>query len=250
MTDNRINILIFLRGVVSVSLQIVILFKIMNYTKLSILIMCIVLLLFLIARSSGNMAGRLYTGDKLLKFKKNMVVASILVGMGLSSSITDLFFVYIKEINVDVGASIIVLLYSSFIMCPIIYILSQTTPLMTKFKNEQDNKESTILTSKIGNILGGLSLSVLLMNNLGMSWAIIINASILLLVYLYTCFSFKKLVMTVILFLMILTVNDFGKEHKNSSTSNDKYSIINTDLDEKVKALILNYGKKLYIEIN
>jgi hypothetical protein len=218
MTDNKINILIFLRGVVLVSIQVVTMFQIVKYTNISILTTCMLLILFVVARTSGNRAGKLYVGNKLLKFKKNMVVASILAGLGMSESITDMIFILTKEINVNISVSIIVFFYLLVIIYPIIHILAQTTPLLKRFQKEKDKKykksknynQSIILTSKTGNICGGLSLSILLIFNLGLSWTIIINASMLMLLYFYTSFTFKNLLMSTIFILIIFLQNYFG----------------------------------------
>lgn len=227
----------FAEGVVSISLQFLVLRQIMPYAGSSIITTSIVISIFLLGLAMGYKTGGDYKGDGLKKFKRNMLMSAIIMGVGLSATVVELIFLFPKYEGYDMNIFALVSMYSFTIMFPVVFMLSQTVPLMVNLMTEGTAGEKAgngISISTIGNIIGGLITTLVLMYFFGVAISIVANCLILLLIYLSSEFSFQSLVNAVFIFLMIYLVNELGsKDNFKKSTQYADYKIINIQNDGK-----------------
>jgi predicted membrane-bound spermidine synthase len=245
MKIQKINILMFLEGMVSISIQFLTLRQIMPYAGTSIVTTSIVISVFLIALAYGYQTGGQYKDDKIKKFKHNMMKSALFLGLGLSSVVVSLFFGYMNNYYNGLTVYFNVILYSFIIMAPMVYYTAQTVPLMVHLMKKGNSGEKTgagISISTLGNVVGGLITTLVLMYFFGVSWAIIINSTILLMLYIYSECTLSSFIKALGAFSLIWIVNGFGNtvNHK-FSTSYADYTVEEREVKgEKVKILYSN----------
>jgi len=150
----------------------------------SINVTSIVITTFLAALALGYRAGgRIRIGHASL-IARNLIGAGLLMGVGLSFVMVDfLFDLYFAAFNQSLLA---VALYSLIVVAPVIYLLAQTVVLLINFREASAAAEQagdTFHVSTIGNVIGGLVTTLVVMYYLGIAAAIFLD--VVLLVWAY-----------------------------------------------------------------
>jgi predicted membrane-bound spermidine synthase len=100
---------------------------------------------------------------------RNFLISALLIGVGLAGVTVDLFFASLNPPEVAYLALI------AGVLCPIAWLLGQTVPILTNLLQHQRVGEASgeaLYYSTLGSFLGSLSLSLLVMQWLGVSAAV------------------------------------------------------------------------------
>lgn len=172
--------LLFAEGLASVSLQFLFLRQTMAYAGSSVVVTSIVVSIFLLSLALGYQQGGRVTLDPLGILGANFVRAAALLAVGLSPVITDLFFASARG---AVHPNVALALYCMIFMAPAGYWLAQTMPLLSNGMNARSNGElsgNVLFFNTLGNVVGGLASTLILMRFAGLAWTAWVNIIILI----------------------------------------------------------------------
>ena len=174
------SLVLFLEGFVSVSIQMIMLRQLVPFVGYSINVTSIVITFFLAALAFGYRAGGRVQRNHLKRIRLNLFTSGILAGVGLSYICLDAFLRLSSDVtnNHLVGVAFV----SVIILMPLVYLLAQTVVLLIKFRESGDAAQQagdTFHISTIGNVIGGLVTTLVVMYFFGVGIAIALNAAIL-----------------------------------------------------------------------
>lgn len=180
--------ILFLEGLASSGLQMITIRQTIPFVGSSVLTTSIVISCFLAALALGYFRGGRHTNKSYSNaLVKNLTFATVLLGVGLSYGVVALFF----DTAVSLTSSLPVLgnplvhltAFSLLVMSPLVYLLGQTVPLLLHASRDEETKSeaagNATALSTIGNVLGCLLTSLVLMYFLGVGYSIFINCLIL-----------------------------------------------------------------------
>jgi len=177
---------LLIEGFVSVSIQMIVIRQLVPVVGHSINVTSIVITTFLAALAFGYRSGGRLRGDARRKLRRNLITVAFLSAIGLSFRLIELVFgIYFALFsNVLVGVA----LYSLLFLAPIVFLLAQTVVLLIECRQGEGAAEQagdTFHLSTIGNVIGGLVTTLIVMYYLGIAAAVFINVSLLILAYLF-----------------------------------------------------------------
>lgn len=187
-TKRKAALILLLEGLASSGLQMITIRQTVPFVGSSVLCTSIIISCFLGALALGYYWGGQQSSERYAKSLVTNLVGSIaLFGIGLSYSFVSFFFLSVADITqgmVYLGNPLFHLfLFSALIMSPLVFFLGQTVPLLLNTAdNETSKSEATgnaTALSTVGNVLGCLITSLLLMYFLGVGYSIFINCLIL-----------------------------------------------------------------------
>ncbi len=132
---------------------------------------------FLLALALGYHAGAQIAADFTEIVARNFLFAAVLIGGGLSGVAVDLFFSLLNP------PLIAYLTFVAGVLCPAAWLLGQTVPILSNLLQHERVGEASgraLYYSTLGSFLGSLSLSLLIMQWLGVSAAVALCALLLL----------------------------------------------------------------------
>lgn len=187
-TKWKAALILLLEGLASSGLQMITIRQTIPFVGSSVLCTSIIISCFL-----GALALGYYWGGKQLfeRYTKSLVLNLVggifLFGIGLSYCFVSLFFLTIADITQGMsylGNPLIHLfMFSLLVMSPLVFFLGQTVPLLLNTADHETRKSeatgNATALSTIGNVLGCLITSLLLMYFLGVGYSIFINCLIL-----------------------------------------------------------------------
>ncbi len=240
---------ILIEGFVSIATEIITIRQLLPVVGGSIEVTSYIIAVYLLALAYGYKRGGQYVGNYTGVLQRNFLIASVLIGVGLSYNFVQFFFVLIPT-----GA---LLLYLSIITAPLVYLLGQTLPItMNLFSAECRASEigSKVLhISTLGSFLGSILTTIVLMNYIGVTWTILTTCILLILAALLVSTNIRHSVLlgTIVLVPFIAITNLYGL-HSNVLHSNayNTYQIIEpfTSRDHSVgKLLVLNNSGSSYL---
>lgn len=224
---NRLLLLtiILLEGFVSIATEIITIRQLIPAVGNSVMVTSFIIGIFLLALAYGYKRGGAYQADYTQILQRNFIIASALLGIGLSSSFILLFFWYVEH-SILSNNLYVLGLYLIVITAPLIYLLGQTVPItMNLFSSEQ---RASVIGSKvlhlstIGSFLGSILTTVLFMNVFGVAWTIIINSTMLLAVALLISQDFASRIKPVLSIVALVPIFYMLNMHSNQPIS--KYS--------------------------
>ena len=168
---------VFVEGFSSLGAEIIALRRLVPHLGSSITVTAPTIGFFLLALALGYQAGGRVERDFLARVRHNFLVAAGLVAIGLSGPVVDALFAHIRP------APLAYLIFTGAVLCPIAWLLGQTVPLLTNLlRDERAGARSgaALYWSTLGSFLGSLSLSLLVMQWLGVSAAVLVCALLLL----------------------------------------------------------------------
>nr|MBL8455001.1 fused MFS/spermidine synthase [Zoogloeaceae bacterium] len=170
---------VFVEGFSSLGAEIVALRRLVPHVGSAITVTAPTIGFFLLALALGYQAGGRVDGDYLARVRRNFLYAAALISLGLAGPVADALFAHLRPVPlaylVLVGA----------VLCPVAWLLGQTVPVLTNLlRHERAGARSgaALYWSTLGSFLGSLSLSVLVMQWLGVAAAVLVCAGLLLLV--------------------------------------------------------------------
>jgi spermidine synthase len=131
---------------------------------------------FLLALALGYQAGAKVAGDYLAVVSRNFLIAAALTGAGLAGISVDLIFDALNP------PTLAYLVFIATVLCPLAWLMGQTVPILTNLMKHARTGEASgyaLYYSTLGSFLGSISLSLLIMQWLGVSSAVAICALLL-----------------------------------------------------------------------
>lgn len=233
--------ILFLEGIASVSIQMLVLRQTMPVSGASILHTSIVVGVFLGMLAIGyHIGGKTPKSRYLSKLKMNLLLSAALLGVGLSTMFIYVFFDALSATGFHPLVSLSV--YSIVIMGPIVFLLAQTVPLLINAMQTDSHSESAgnaYAVSTIGNVLGAILTSLVVLYFFGTGYAVGINVLLLATCYLMLSNFTNYDVLWVLLGAAVLWVINV-EPNKKIFVKNNAYADIAVRITEEERVLLLN----------
>lgn len=181
MTSRLLYLIVFIEGFCSLGAEVIALRQIIPHMGSSIVVTAPTIGFFLLALALGYRDGAKVEADYRAVVARNFLVAAILAGAGLAGVSVDLIF---ESIGVPALAY---LLFIGAVLCPIAWLLGQTVPVLTNLVEHRRAGAASgyaLTWSTLGSFLASLSLSLVIMQWLGVSAAVALCGLLLLVGYL------------------------------------------------------------------
>jgi spermidine synthase len=260
ISSRRAASILFLEGLASSGVQMVTLRQTVPFVGSSILCTSIIISCFLGALALGYWCGGKTSPQRFSQsLLRNLVIAIALFGIGLSYPFTRLFFLTVADLTIGVpvlnNPLVHLLAFCLVIMAPLVFLLGQTVPLLLNTADQSTRKSeaagSATALSTVGNVVGCLLTSLLLMYFLGVGYSILINCLILgvcvLLVLQPGRLTHNRVMVGVSVFSLAIAfvVNVRLPDQLFAATT--PYSNIHIAQDETGKRLVINRSSASYI---
>ncbi len=180
MTQQRALWFLLIEGFVSVTVQFLVLRQLTPFVGSSVIITSLVITIFLAFMALGYRTGGKIRADHLQVLHRNLIQAALL--LGLCVAYISIRFFFAAATNLSPSPLITLTVYLLLVVAPIAYKLSQTMPLLINFMQQEHSAEQAgdaLFISTIGNVVGGLITTLVLMFYLGVAWSITIHSIIL-----------------------------------------------------------------------
>lgn len=169
--------MVFVEGFASLGAEIIALRRLVPHLGSAITVTAPTIGFFLLALALGYQAGGKVERNFLARVRLNFLVAAALTGIGLAGPVVDALFEHVRPLPLAY------LLFIAGVVCPIAWLLGQTVPVLTNLlRHERAGARSgaALYWSTLGSFLGSLSLSLGVMQWLGVSAAVLMCAGVLL----------------------------------------------------------------------
>ena len=162
--------IVFIEGFCSLGAEIVALRRLVPHVGSSIVVTAPTIGFFLLALALGYASGARVASDYRTVVARNFAIAALLAGAGLAGITVDWLFVHLQPAPVAWFA------FVAGILCPIAWLLGQTVPVLTNLFQHARHGEASgqaLFWSTLGSFLGSLTLSLFVMQWLGVSAAVL-----------------------------------------------------------------------------
>jgi predicted membrane-bound spermidine synthase len=176
MSRTLLFTIVFIEGFCSLGAEVIALRQIIPHMGSSIIVTAPTIGFFLLALALGYQAGAKVAGDYLAVVARNFLIAAALTGAGLAGISVDLIFDALNP------PTLAYLVFIAVVLCPIAWLMGQTVPILTNLMKHARTGEASgyaLYYSTLGSFLGSISLSLLIMQWLGVSAAVAICALLL-----------------------------------------------------------------------
>ena len=169
MSRFLIYAIVFIEGFCSLGAEVIALRRLVPHIGSSIVVTAPTIGFFLLALALGYASGAKVAGNYLNIVARNFLIASALAGIGLAGLSVDWMFAHLQPVLVAY------LVFIGGVLCPLAWLLGQTVPILTNLMKAERTGEASGLAlywSTLGSFLGSISLSLLVMQWLGVSAAV------------------------------------------------------------------------------
>lgn len=176
MSRTLLFTIVFIEGFCSLGAEVIALRQIIPHMGSSIVVTAPTIGFFLLALALGYQAGAKIAGDYLAVVARNFLIAAALTGAGLAGISVDLIFDALNP------PTLAYLVFIAAVLCPLAWLMGQTVPILTNLMKHARTGEASgyaLYYSTLGSFLGSISLSLLIMQWLGVSAAVAICALLL-----------------------------------------------------------------------
>jgi predicted membrane-bound spermidine synthase len=173
-----IYVIVFIEGFSSLGAEVIALRRLVPHVGSSIVVTAPTIAFFLLALALGYAAGARVAADYTAVVARNFLIAALLAGFGLAGVTVDWLFVHLQP------PLMAYFVFIGGILCPLAWLLGQTVPILTNLMKHARTGEASgmaLYWSTLGSFLGSLSLSLLVMQWLGVSAAVLACALLLVL---------------------------------------------------------------------
>ncbi|MBI2276563.1 MAG: fused MFS/spermidine synthase [Dechloromonas sp.] len=169
MPRHLIYTIVFIEGFCSLGAEVIALRRLVPHIGSSIVVTAPTIGFFLLALALGYASGAKVAAHYTTIVARNFLIAAALAGLGLAGVTVDWLFLHLQPVLIAY------LVFIGAILCPLAWLLGQTVPILTNLiKHERTGEASgmALYWSTLGSFLGSLSLSLLVMQWLGVSAAV------------------------------------------------------------------------------
>jgi len=169
MSRFLIYAIVFIEGFCSLGAEVIALRRLVPHIGSSIVVTAPTIGFFLLALALGYASGAKVAGNYLNIVARNFLIAAALAGIGLAGLSVDWMFAHLQPVLVAY------LVFIGGVLCPLAWLLGQTVPILTNLMKAERTGEASGLAlywSTLGSFLGSISLSLLVMQWLGVSAAV------------------------------------------------------------------------------
>ena len=169
--------IVFIEGFSSLGAEIIALRRLVPHVGSSIVVTAPTIGFFLLALALGYASGARVAGNYQAAVARNFLISAALAGVGLAGTTVDWLFVHLQP------ALFAYFIFIGGILCPLAWLLGQTVPILTNLMRAERTGEASGLAlywSTLGSFLGSLSLSLLVMQWLGVAAAVLACSLLLL----------------------------------------------------------------------
>lgn len=218
LSRNQMLSVLMLEGLASSGLQIIAIRQSVPFVGSSILSTSIILSVFLGALAAGYMyGGRVAAAKYSLVLSRNLLICMPLFGVGMSYIFHEVFYNLLADLTDGrpfISSPLLhVSIFSLLILAPLVFLLAQTVPLLLNSSPKKRHSEAAgdaTAFSTIGNVIGCLLTSLVLMHYFGVAASIVFNCLVLsaclLIVMGGTDRQFKKSITVPFVFLCVIYV--------------------------------------------
>ena len=169
MTRILLYTIVFIEGFCSLGAEVIALRRLVPHIGSSIVVTAPTIGFFLLALALGYASGAKVAGNYIGVVARNFLIAAALAGVGLAGISVDWLFAHLQPVLIAY------LVFIGGVLCPLAWLLGQTVPILTNLMKTERTGEASgmaLYWSTLGSFLGSLSLSLLVMQWLGVSAAV------------------------------------------------------------------------------
>ena len=176
MPRNLLYLIVFIEGFCSLGAEIIALRRLVPHVGSAIVVTAPTIGLFLLALALGYGSGARVTQHFTSVVARNFLISAVLAGVGLARITVDGLFAELQP------TWLAYMVFIGGVLCPLAWLLGQTVPVLTNLMKHLRTGEASgyaLYWSTLGSFLGSISLSLLVMQWLGVSAAVLICAVLL-----------------------------------------------------------------------
>ena len=176
MPRHLLYLIVFIEGFCSLGAEVIALRRLVPHVGSAIVVTAPTIGLFLLALALGYASGARVTHRYQTVVARNFLVSALLAGVGLARFTVDGLF------NVLAPTWLAYLVFIGGVLCPLAWLLGQTVPVLTNLMKHARTGEASgyaLYWSTLGSFAGSVSLSLLVMQWLGVSAAVLACAGLL-----------------------------------------------------------------------
>jgi spermidine synthase len=187
MMDSRflLPLIILIEGFISIGIEILTIRQLLPVAGSSVIVTSLVIGIFLLFLAMGYRQGGRMPGNLQKKLRYNFIIASVWLGVGLSSIFISIFFSYVQSVTGHIVYS--VLIYLSLIIAPLIYLLGQTVPITMNMIRQSHSAGviggDALGLSTLGSFLGATITALVTLHYFGVAWTVFINFALLIVLF-------------------------------------------------------------------
>lgn len=176
MPRNLLYLIVFIEGFCSLGAEVIALRRLVPHVGSAIVVTAPTIGLFLLALALGYGSGARVSERFTAVVARNFLISALLVGLGLARVTVDGLFAQVQP------TWLAYLLFVGAVLCPVAWLLGQTVPVLTNLMKHLRTGEASgyaLYWSTLGSFLGSVSLSLVVMQWLGVSAAVLVCAVLL-----------------------------------------------------------------------
>ena len=176
MTPRQLFLIVFIEGFCSLGAEVLALRQLIPHVGSSIVVTAPTIGFFLLALALGYASGGRVAHDYGQVVARNFLIAGFVAAVGLAGNTVDAIFVHLQP------AIFAYLFFIATVLCPIAWLLGQTVPVLTNLMRHERAGEKAgfaLYWSTLGSFLGSVTLSLLVMQWLGVTSAVVLVAVLL-----------------------------------------------------------------------
>lgn len=178
MPRHLLYLIVFIEGFCSLGAEVIALRRLVPHVGSSIVVTAPTIGFFLLALALGYASGAKVSERFTAVVARNFLISALLAGIGLARLTVDGLFAHLQPVGVAY------VMFIGGVLCPLAWLLGQTVPVLTNLMKHMRAGEASgyaLYWSTLGSFLGSVSLSLGVMQWLGVSAAVVICALLLVL---------------------------------------------------------------------
>ncbi len=176
MPRQLLYLIVFIEGFCSLGAEIIALRRLVPQVGSAIVVTAPTIGLFLLALALGYASGARVSERFTAVVARNFLISALLVGLGLARITVDGLFALVHP------TWLAYLILIGGVLCPLAWLLGQTVPVLTNLMKHMRTGEASgyaLYWSTLGSFLGSVSLSLVVMQWLGVSAAVLMCSVLL-----------------------------------------------------------------------
>lgn len=202
MRSLTICTVIAIEGFVSIATEILCMRQISVFMGNNVLVNSLIIGVFLLSLAYGYKRGANYTANLSGVLARNLLIASVLIGLGLSYWFIFVYFDFVEKV-LQQDSFVALIAYLVTIIAPLIYCLGQTLPITMSLMNQHQRVAEiggkVLHLSALGSFFGAVTTTIIFMHYIGVELTVILNSILLLVAVVLVNPSVRQLFSTALL---------------------------------------------------